>query len=94
MVASSLADPLTKFAQPRAVCLVLPAAVVDKSIADVLPALELATFSSMATFLLGYLHCGPNSAGHFVWTRDTIVPTLTISTASRMLSSFLPSARR
>jgi 6-phosphogluconate dehydrogenase len=38
--ASSLADFVKKLAQPRAVWLMVPAAVVDQSIADLLPLLE------------------------------------------------------
>src|ERR1700726_2791821 len=37
---SSLADFVKKLAKPRAVWLMVPAAVVDKSIADLLPHLE------------------------------------------------------
>src|SRR5271170_4842380 len=40
MGASSLADFVKKLAQPRAIWLMVPAAVVDKTIADILPLLE------------------------------------------------------
>ena len=98
--ASSIADFVKKLARPRAVWLMVPAAVVDATIADLVPLLERGycmmiggepatvnrldpIFVTLApgrgdiprtpgreklggTAELGYLHCGPNGAGHFV----------------------------
>src|SRR6266567_4643178 len=74
--ASSLADFVQKLQTPRALWLMVPAAVVDQSIADLLPHLEAGDTGDIGrtpgrenldgTAEQGYLHCGPNGAGHFV----------------------------
>src|SRR5437870_2326541 len=80
--ASSLAEFVKKLEPPRAVWLMVPAAAVDATIADLRPFLEKGDIlidggnsyyiddirreKSNGTSEQGYLHCGPNGAGHFV----------------------------
>ena len=84
--AASLVDLVQKLQKPRVVWLIMPAAVVDTFIADLLPLLEPGDIlidggnscyvddiprtsgreKVVGTSEQGYLHCGPNGAGHFV----------------------------
>ena len=56
--AKSLAEFAKQLTKPRAIWLMVPVGAVDDTIADLLPHLERGD--------VGYLHCGPNGAGHFV----------------------------
>src|SRR5580693_9094415 len=79
---ATLQEFVKKLEKPRAVWLMVPAAAVDETIAGLLPHLEsgdilidggnsyyiddIRRAKASGTSEQGYLHCGPNGAGHFV----------------------------
>ena len=71
--ATSIADLVRKLETPRAIWLMVPAAAVDATISDLVSNLSSGDIprtpgrqSTGGTAEQGYLHCGPNGAGHFV----------------------------
>src|SRR5207302_803902 len=72
--ASSIAELVKRLETPRAIWLMVPAAVVDATVNDLLPHLtpgDVLIDGGNSYYVddiaeRGYLHCGPNGAGHFV----------------------------
>ncbi len=61
---TSLEDFVKKLEKPRAIWLMVPAAVVDKSIADLLPLLDGGTFSSTAGIPITWMTSGAQRNSH------------------------------
>ena len=59
--ATSLADVVKRLEKPRAIWLMVPAAVVDDNIANLFPHLEAGTFSLTAATLITSTICGVQS---------------------------------
>src|SRR4030088_3379679 len=59
--ATSLAEVVKRLEKPRAIWLMVPAAVVDDNIADLSPHLEAGTFSLTAATLITSMICGVQS---------------------------------